>query len=151
MNSDGRRAPEAQGPFLLARDELARAGSRLLFCGGKGGVGKATVASAAAISIARRGGPVLLLSTDPAHSLADVLQMPVGDAELEVEPGLRARELDAGRMFERRRGKYRAAVEELFATLRGGSSFDAPYDRAVMGGLIGLSPPGLGEEFALLA
>jgi len=151
LKSDGRKAPEAQEPFLPALDELAPAGIRLLFFGGKGGVGKTTVASAAAISIARRGGPVLLLSTDPAHSLADVLQMPVGDAELEVEPGLRARELDAGRMFERRRGKYRAAVEELFATLRGGSSFDAPYDRAVMEDLIDLSPPGLDEVLALLA
>jgi arsenite-transporting ATPase len=42
-------------------------------------------------------------------------------------------------------------VEELFAALRGGSSFDAPYDRAVMEDLIDLSPPGLDEVFALLA
>ena len=132
-------------------EELAPAGVRLLFFGGKGGVGKTTVAAAAAISIARRGDPVFLLSTDPAHSLADVLRIPLGDGEHEIEPRLRARELDAPRAFEDRRERYRAAVEELFATLRGGSSFDAPYDRAVMEDLIDLSPPGLDEVFALLA
>src|SRR5207249_10647023 len=101
--------------------------------------------------LARRGTRVLLLSTDPAHSLGDVLQMPVGDEEREVISGLRARELDAARAFGQQRERHRKAVEELFATLRGGSSFDAPYDRAVMEDLIDLSPPGLDEVFALLA
>jgi arsenite-transporting ATPase len=132
-------------------EELAPEGIRLVLFGGKGGVGKTTIAAAAALAIARRNGPALLLSTDPAHSLADVLRTPVGDEEREIEPALRARELDAMRAFELRRTRYRAAVEELFATLRGGSSFDAPYDRAVMEDLIDLSPPGLDEVFALLA
>jgi arsenite/tail-anchored protein-transporting ATPase len=148
---DAGAASEGQDSSAPGLEELAPAGVRLVLFGGKGGVGKTTVASAAAISIARRAGPVLLLSTDPAHSLTDVLGLPLGDDEREIEPGLCARELDAARAFERRREKYRAAVEELFATLRGGSSFDAPYDRAVMEDLIDLSPPGLDEVFALLA
>ena len=143
--------PEGQESAAAWLEELAPAGIRLLFFGGKGGVGKTTAASAAAISIARRGDSVLLLSTDPAHSLSDVLLVPLGDGEREIGLDLHARELDAARAFERRREKYRAAVEELFATLRGGSSFDAPYDRAVMEDLIDLSPPGLDEVFALLA
>jgi len=132
-------------------DQLAPPGTRLIFFGGKGGVGKTTAAAAAAISIARRGGRVLLLSTDPAHSLGDVLGIPVGDREREVEPGLWARELDGAHALEQRRARHRAAVEELFATLRGGSRFDAPYDRAVMEDLIDLAPPGLDELFGLLA
>jgi arsenite/tail-anchored protein-transporting ATPase len=132
-------------------DQLAPKGTRLIFFGGKGGVGKTTAAAAAALSIARRGGRVLLLSTDPAHSLGDVLGIPVGDQEREVEPGLWARELDGAQALEQRRARHRAAVEELFATLRGGSRFDAPYDRAVMEDLIDLAPPGLDELFALLA
>src|SRR5262249_37636067 len=79
------------------------------------------------------------------------LRMPIGDQEREVAPSLRARELDAARAFSRRRDRHRAAVEELFATLRGGSAFDAPYDRAVLEDLIELSPPGLDERFAWLA
>src|SRR5467141_3339782 len=132
-------------------DQLAPKGTRLIFFGGKGGVGKTTTAAAAAVSIAGRGRRVLLLSTDPAHSLGDVLGIPVGDQEREVEPGLWARELDGAHALEQRRARHRSAVEELFATLRGGSRFDAPYDRAVMEDLIDLAPPGLDELFALLA
>ncbi|HYS09624.1 MAG TPA: ArsA family ATPase [Myxococcales bacterium] len=130
---------------------IAPPGTRLLFFGGKGGVGKTTAAAAAAVLLARRGTRVLLLSTDPAHSLGDVLRMPVGDEEREVISGLRARELDAARAFGEQRERHRKGVEELFATLRGGSSLDAPYDRAVMEDLIDLAPPGLDELFALLA
>jgi arsenite-transporting ATPase len=132
-------------------EDIAPPGTRLVFFGGKGGVGKTTAAAAAAISIARSGKRVLLLSTDPAHSLGDALVMTVGDEEREAAPGLRARELDGARAFQRRRDRYRAAVEELFATLRGGAPFDAPFDRAVMEDLIDLAPPGLDELFALLA
>jgi arsenite-transporting ATPase len=150
-------APAAREPMQRPRgapawlDQLAPPGTRLIFFGGKGGVGKTTTAAAAAVSIAGRGGRVLLLSTDPAHSLGDVLGIPVGDQEREVEPGLWARELDAPHALEQRRARHRSAVEELFATLRGGSRFDAPYDRAVMEDLIDLAPPGLDELFALLA
>ena len=49
--------------------------------GGKGGVGKTTCAAAAAIAAASDGRrpKILLISTDPAHSLADVLDATVGD------------------------------------------------------------------------
>ena len=80
-------------------DDLAPAGTRLVFFGGKGGVGKTTAAAAASLSLARRGQRVLLLSTDPAHSVADVLGIPVGDQEREVAPRLWARELDAAHAF----------------------------------------------------
>jgi len=141
-------APAADQGWL---GDVAGPGVRLVLFGGKGGVGKTTAAAAAAISIARRGDRVLLLSTDPAHSIGDVLGTAIGDQEREVEPRLWAFEPDAARAFERRREKYRTAVEELFAALRGGSSVDAPYDRAVMEDLIELAPPGLDELFALLA
>jgi arsenite-transporting ATPase len=131
--------------------ELAPTGVRVLFFGGKGGVGKTTAAAAAALAIARAGRHVLLLSTDPAHSLGDAVSLPLDDEEREVAAGLSARELDATQAFRKRRERYRASVEELFASLRGGGSFDAPYDRAVMNDLIDLAPPGLDELFALLA
>lgn len=130
---------------------LAPEGTRLVFFGGKGGVGKTTAAATAALAFAAGGRQVLLLSTDPAHSVADVLQLEVGDTEREVGPRLRARELDAAADFRGRRDQYRAAVDELFETLRFGTRFDAPYDRAVMQDLIELSPPGLDELFGLLA
>ena len=47
--------------------------SRFLFFTGKGGVGKTTLACATAVAMADKGKKVLLISTDPASNLADVL------------------------------------------------------------------------------
>jgi arsenite-transporting ATPase len=48
---------------------------RVLLVAGKGGVGKTTLAAATAIAAARDGARTLVVSTDPAHSLTDVLGM----------------------------------------------------------------------------
>ena len=48
---------------------------RVLLVAGKGGVGKTTLAAATAITSAREGSRTLVVSTDPAHSLTDVLGM----------------------------------------------------------------------------
>jgi arsenite-transporting ATPase len=53
--------------------------TKFLFFTGKGGVGKTTLACATAVAIADKGKKVLLISTDPASNLEDVLGTPVGD------------------------------------------------------------------------
>ena len=45
---------------------------RIVFVGGKGGVGKTTTAAALALAAAERGRTCLVVSTDPAHSLGDI-------------------------------------------------------------------------------
>jgi arsenite-transporting ATPase len=135
---------------------VAPPGVRLVLFAGKGGVGKTTCAAAAALALAEAAPErrVLLLSTDPAHSLGDALGTPLGDEAAPLAgapPGLRARELDAEREFRRRRERYRTAVDELFDTVRGGSAFDAAFDRAVVQDLIELAPPGLDELVAVLS
>jgi arsenite-transporting ATPase len=52
---------------------------RVLFCGGKGGVGKTSIASAVALAQARAGRRVLVVSTDPAHNLGHLWEREVGD------------------------------------------------------------------------
>jgi arsenite/tail-anchored protein-transporting ATPase len=126
-------------------------GVELVLFGGKGGVGKTTCAAACALHLARRGKRVLLLSTDPAHSLGDALDVPLSDEPREVAERLTARELDADRAFAARRDQYRESVDELFDALRGGARFDATYDRLVVQDLIDLAPPGIDELFALFA
>ena len=69
---------------------------RFVFFGGKGGVGKTTVSSAYAIKCARAGLETLIVSTDPAHSTADVFDQPFGDDPRPIEgyDGLTAMEID---------------------------------------------------------
>jgi arsenite-transporting ATPase len=73
---------------------------RVLLFTGKGGVGKTTTAAATACLAASRGVKTLVLSTDPAHSLADALDVPLGPDPVEVQPGLAAMQVDVQRAFE---------------------------------------------------
>ena len=131
----------------------APADLRLLIFGGKGGTGKTTCAAACALAIADRhpSRRILLLSTDPAHSLGDALDLQLGDDARNLTPNLRVRELDAAAAFERQRARYRDAIDELFDAIRGGSRFDATLDRRIVHDLIDLAPPGIDELFAILS
>lgn len=123
----------------------------VLFFAGKGGVGKTTLACATAIQLAEEHKPrgVLLLSTDPAHSLADCLEVPVGPDEREVSPGLTAMELDAHEEFARLKALYADEVTDFFRSLTTGGNIDLEFDREVIERLLDLSPPGLDEIMAL--
>lgn len=66
---------------------------KVLLVGGKGGVGKTTISAALAVYAAaqRR---VLLVSTDPAHSLSDVFGRPIGSKPIHMTENLHTLELD---------------------------------------------------------
>ncbi len=103
--------------------------TRNLFFTGKGGVGKTSVACAAAVRLADAGKKVLLVSTDPASNLDEVLGTPLGHHPTVVPsvPGLSAMNLDpeksAAEYRERMVGPYRgmlpaaavASIEEQFS------------------------------------
>ncbi len=72
------------------------------FLGGKGGVGKTTLAAATALLESGRGLRTLVVSTDPAHSLGDVLAADLGDEPRQLPGGLWAAEL-SGQAQARRR------------------------------------------------
>jgi arsenite-transporting ATPase len=67
---------------------------RIILYTGKGGVGKTSIASATAVKSARLGHKTLVMSTDPAHSLADALDLSLGGAATPVADSLWAREVD---------------------------------------------------------
>ena len=73
---------------------------KILLVMGKGGVGKTTVAAATALAAAEAGHRTLVLSTDPAHSLADALGLPIGTRPTAVTDGLDAQQLDARERME---------------------------------------------------
>lgn len=68
--------------------------TRIIFFGGKGGVGKTTVASSTATALTAAGRRVLLVSTDPAHNLGHLWEQTIGDHVTQVRPGLDVLELD---------------------------------------------------------
>jgi arsenite/tail-anchored protein-transporting ATPase len=83
----------------------------VLLFGGKGGVGKTTVAAAAALALARGGERVLLASTDPAHSTSDLLGVAIGPSATAVADGLDAVEVDA----EAAAGRFLDALKDEVA------------------------------------
>lgn len=103
--------------------------TRNLFFTGKGGVGKTSVACATAVRLADAGQRVLLVSTDPASNLDEVLGTPLGHRPTPVPgvPGMSAMNLDPERAAadyrERMVGPYRgvlpdaavASMEEQFS------------------------------------
>lgn len=121
---------------------------RFTFFIGKGGVGKTTVSSASALLKASKQPrqSVLLLSTDPAHSLADVLQVRLGNRpkRLECAGRLWARQLDAETQIRSFLGFER---EDILGLLSRGSLFT----RDEIEPLLDTTLPGTAEVAALLA
>ncbi len=68
--------------------------AKIIFYGGKGGVGKTTCSTANSISYAERGLRTLLVSTDPAHSISDVLGVKIGKKIINLRENLDGLEID---------------------------------------------------------
>ena len=116
---------------------------------GKGGVGKTTVSTAYAVRCAmeNRSQPVLLLSTDPAHSLADVLDQSLGENPVKVRlprGKLTAWQVNAEKRFHSFLNRHK---ENLLAILESGSIFS----REDIEPLMDTAVPGMAEMSALLA
>src|SRR5690242_21515628 len=73
---------------------------RILLFTGKGGVGKTTVAAATALAAAEAGHRTIVVSTDPAHSLADAFDVALHDRPTPIAPGLWGQQLNARLRFE---------------------------------------------------
>lgn len=87
---------------------------RVLLVTGKGGVGKTTVSAATAVRGADLGYRTLVMSTDPAHSLADAFQVELGDHPTGVTAGLAAQQINSQQRLEESWGEVRDALTDLF-------------------------------------
>jgi arsenite-transporting ATPase len=88
---------------------------RFLFFTGKGGVGKTSIACAAALTLARAGKKVLLVSTDPASNVGQVFGLSIGNTITEVPAvqGLSALEIDPEQAAEAYRERIVGPVRAL--------------------------------------
>ena len=88
--------------------------ARILLFTGKGGVGKTTCAAATALRAAELGYRTLVLSSDPAHSLADALDVPLGPEPGEVAHNLLAQEVDLYYSMKKYWGNMRQLMLSVF-------------------------------------
>ena len=71
-----------------------------IFVGGKGGVGKTSISSATALWLSNQGKKTLIVSTDPAHSLSDSLEVNIGHYPIQINENLFAVEIDPEKAME---------------------------------------------------
>jgi len=107
---------------------------------GKGGVGKTSVAAATGLRCAELGYKTLVLSTDPAHSLADSFDMELGHDPRSVRPNLWGAELDALMELEGNWGAVKRYITQVLQA-RGLEGVEAE-ELAIL--------PGMDEIFSLV-
>ncbi len=113
---------------------------RTILYTGKGGVGKTSVAAATARRCAAAGTDTIVLSTDPAHSLADSLQVAVGAEPTPVGARLWAQQVVAQEEMER----HWSAVQDWLGEMLVARGVDRISAEELT------VPPGLDELFSLL-
>ena len=113
---------------------------RVILYTGKGGVGKTSVAAATALKAASSGKKVLVMSTDPAHSLSDAFDEEVGPDPKEMASGVWAQEMDHTSMIEDNWAEIQAYMSTVFEWQ--GANTLAAEELAIL--------PGMDELFGLL-
>jgi len=142
-------SPRSEMPDLLKKE------LRFILFGGKGGVGKTTSATATALHIAKTmpDKKILILSTDPAHSLSDSFDQQVGSEITQIKGSLFAFEINPEEEFERLKRDYREEIDKVFEGGAfggdGAGKLDMTFDRRTMKELLDQAPPGLDEMMAL--
>ncbi|HEY9620235.1 MAG TPA: TRC40/GET3/ArsA family transport-energizing ATPase [Crinalium sp.] len=113
---------------------------RVILMTGKGGVGKTSVAAATGLRCAELGYRTLVLSTDPAHSLADSFDLELGHDPRQVRPNLWGAELDALMELENNWGAVKRYITQVLQA-RGLEGVEAE-ELAIL--------PGMDEIFSLV-
>jgi arsenite-transporting ATPase len=113
---------------------------RVILMTGKGGVGKTSVAAATGLRCAELGYRTLVLSTDPAHSLADSFDLELGHEPRQIRPNLSGAELDALMELESNWGAVKRYITQVLQA-RGLEGVEAE-ELAIL--------PGMDEIFSLV-
>lgn len=117
--------------------------SRIIVFTGKGGVGKTTVAASHALKAASEGKKTLIVSTDMAHNLSDIFEMPLGKTPSQVSSNLEALEIDPNYEMERHYGTIKQAINTMLFNERYTDQKEEDYEDLMI-------IPGFEELFSLL-
>lgn len=91
--------------------------AKILFFGGKGGVGKTSCSGAYAVSRANMGKKVLLVSTDPAHSTSDLFEQKIGSDVVKLMDNLYSTEVNPEEESEKYIEKIRKQVRMIYSPI----------------------------------
>ncbi len=124
----------------LHNDEFL--GKKLIFVGGKGGVGKSTCSAAIAFHLALHGHLTLLISSDPTPSLSDIFEFPLAAREQQIKgiKNLYALEIDSELILQKWKERF---GPEIYQVLTAFSNLDYNFVDYIGGA------PGIEEEYML--
>ncbi|MDO8872748.1 MAG: ArsA family ATPase [Methanoregula sp.] len=115
--------------------------TKIILFGGKGGVGKTSAAAATALALADAGERVLIISSDPAPSLSDIFECPIGGTVTHVAKGLSAIEINAETVVEKYKKIYGSAIIDAVTVI--------PINEDMLDEIPNTVIPGFDELFAL--
>lgn len=134
--------------------DFVTAKRRLLLVGGKGGVGKTTVAAAIGLAMATRHADqqIRIISIDPAHSLGDAFGTELGHTAIALTANLTAQEIDAEQVLDQFRNEY---LWELAGMMSGESGDEQTTLKIAYGPegwrrIVTQSLPGIDEMLSLI-
>ena len=128
----------------MSFESILQPSRKLIFVGGKGGVGKSTSASAIGLHLSRHF-KTLIISTDPAHSMGDSWQQQVSSTPTSLgwnEQQLDVMELDARTAFDAFKQQHEEEIRLLFDT----STY---FDKNDIDQVMSLVIPGIDEVMGL--
>jgi arsenite-transporting ATPase len=133
--------------------DLIETGRRLVIVGGKGGVGKTTVAAAIAWGMSDRHPDcaIRVISIDPAHSLGDAFGQPLGHTPSQLRPNLSAQEIDAELLLNQFREEYLWELAEIMSGDTGDETLQVAYGPAAWRQIVSQALPGIDEMLSLLS
>ncbi|MFW9262579.1 ArsA family ATPase [Nostoc sp. CALU 546] len=138
--------PPSFGDFLTQ-------GRRLLLIGGKGGVGKTTVAAAIGWAMAQQhpDRKIRMVSIDPAHSLGDAFGLSFGHEPYQITANLRGQEVDSDRIVDQFRADYLWELAEMMSgETQTSETIEMAYAPAAWRKIVGQALPGIDEMLSLL-
>ncbi|NJL48766.1 MAG: TRC40/GET3/ArsA family transport-energizing ATPase, partial [Leptolyngbyaceae cyanobacterium SM2_5_2] len=140
-------------PIPPGLEDFITTGRRLIVVGGKGGVGKTTVAAAIGWALSERhpNRNLRVMSIDPAHSLGDAFGQPLGHEPTALRPNLQGQEVSAAVVLDQFREDY---LWEL-ADMMGGDDDGLPGLHLVYGPqawrqIVAQALPGIDEMLSLI-
>ncbi|MGG6269936.1 ArsA family ATPase [Leptolyngbya sp. AN03gr2] len=127
-------------------------GRKLLLIGGKGGVGKTTVAAAIALNLSQLhpDKKIRVISIDPAHSLGDAFGTELRHEPTNLSPNLSAQEIDARSMLDDFREAYLWELADMMSGETGDDSLQIAYTPEAWRKIMSQALPGIEEMLALI-